>query len=103
VTTPAASCQCSQQFWLIIELLREQRTLLEKILTEQASVDADAAAIEADVVQENTALAAIEAEVAALKAANPALDFTALDKAVADAGTAAAAEVAAAPPAPPVA
>lgn len=62
---------------------RTVNATLEKIMSEQADITADAAAIE-------TAIAALAAEIAALKAANPALDLTGLDKAVADLGALAA-------------
>jgi hypothetical protein len=55
----------------------------DKIMSQQDDITADAAAIEA-------AIAALAAEIAALKTANPALDLTGLDKAVADLGALAA-------------
>ena len=58
-------------------------TTLGKIMSQQDDITADAAAIE-------TAIAALAAEIAALKNANPALDLTGLDKAVADLGALAA-------------
>lgn len=61
---------------------------LDVIMSQQDETSADLAAdvttIEAGVANLSTAEAAIQAEIAALKAANPALDLTALDKAAAD-------------------
>jgi hypothetical protein len=71
----------------------------DALMTEQAGIDAAAQEIEADVAKENTALTAIQAEIASLQNANPALDLTGLNAAVADLDTAAAAEQAAVPPA----
>lgn len=68
------------------------------LMSEQDQVNAAAQQIEADVAAENTALTAIQAEIAALQAGNPAVDFTALNTAVADLGTATAAEQAVVPP-----
>lgn len=56
----------------------------EKIMTDQENIDADVAAVEAVVTDEAAAVANIEAEIAALKSANPAVDLSGLDKAVAD-------------------
>ncbi len=69
------------------------------LMSEQDQVNAAAQQIEADVAAENTALTAIQAEIAALQAGNPAVDFTSLNQAVADLGSAAAAEEAVVPPA----
>ena len=60
----------------------------DQIMSQQDDINADANAIEA-------AVTALTAEIATLKAGNPALDLTGLDKAVADLGALAA------PPAPP--
>ena len=49
----------------------------EQIMSDQSHLDTDATEIE-------TAIAAVLAEIATLKAGNPALDFTNVDKAVAD-------------------
>lgn len=85
-----------------INLLAQQLDLLlEKVdilMSDQDQLNAEAQQIEADVAAENTALAAIQAEIAKLQAGNPALDFTALNQAVADLGTATAAEQAVVPP-----
>ncbi len=71
---------------------------VDKLMTQQDDLNAAAQEIEADVAKENTALDAIKAEIASLQGANPALDFTALNAAVADLGTATAAEQAVVPP-----
>ena len=84
------------------QLQQQLDELLAKVdilMTEQDQANALAQQIETDVAAENTALTAIEAEIAALQAGNPAVDFTALNQAVADLGTAAAAEEAVVPPA----
>lgn len=61
---------------------------LDVIMSQQDETSADLAAdvttIEAGVANLGTAETAILAEIAALKAANPALDLTGLDKAAAD-------------------
>lgn len=57
---------------------------LDVIMSQQDEVAADVTTIEAGVANLGTAATAIQAEIAALKAANPALDLTALDKAAAD-------------------
>ncbi len=72
---------------------------LEKIMTDQDTEAALAQEIEGDVQAETAATSAIAAEIAALEAAHPAVDFTALKQAVADAGTALAGEQALVPPA----
>lgn len=59
--------------------LRAINAKADQIMSQQDDITADAAAIE-------TAIAALAAEIAALKTANPALDLTGLDKAVADLG-----------------
>jgi hypothetical protein len=64
-------------------LLHAINTKADAIMSEQADITADAAAIEA-------MAASLAAEIAALKTANPALDLTGLDKAVADLGALAA-------------
>lgn len=55
------------------------------IMSNQDNINADVAAIEDVVADENSAITNIEAEIAALKTANPGLDLSGLDKAVADA------------------
>jgi cell division protein FtsB len=85
----------NRQILTAISLLAARMDIL---MTDQDQVNAAAQQIEADVAAENTALTAIEAEIAALKAGNPAIDFTGLNQAVADLGTATAAEQAVVPP-----
>jgi hypothetical protein len=58
-------------------VLNAINTKADKIMSQQDDITADAAAIE-------TAVAALASEIATLKAGNPALDLTGLDKAVAD-------------------
>ena len=53
------------------------------IMSQQDEVNADVQAITAAVADLGTAVTAVQAEIDALKAANPALDLTALDAAVA--------------------
>lgn len=73
-------------------------------MADQSELDADVQAVEADVAALNDATANIAAELDALKTANPALDLSGLNTAVADLGTAlagvAALKTADAPPAP---
>jgi hypothetical protein len=82
--------------------LQQQLTILTQkvdiLMSQQDDLNAAAQEIEADVARENTALAAIKAEIASLQGANPALDLTSLNAAVADLDTATAAEEAAVPP-----
>ena len=73
-------------------------TTLRKIMSEQDQANAVAAQIETDVAAENTATTAIEAEIAALQAANPSVDFTSLNQAVTDLNSATASEQAVVPP-----
>jgi hypothetical protein len=56
------------------------------IMSEQSHIDADVQSIEAQVTAIGTAVTAVAAEIAALKTQPPAaaIDFTGLDKAVAD-------------------
>lgn len=85
------------------QLLRAINEVNEKVdilMTEQAAVDAAAQEIQADVAKENTALAAIQAEIAALQGANPALDLSGLQAAVGQLDQATAAEEAVVPPTP---
>ena len=55
----------------------------ETIMTDQEKLDADVAVVEAVVTDLSAATANIQAELDALKAGNPAVDFTGLDAAVA--------------------
>ena len=73
---------------------------LDVIMSQQDEVNAAAQEIQADVAAENTALDAIKAEIAALQGAQPSLDLTGLQAAVAQLDTATAAEQAVVPPAP---
>jgi predicted negative regulator of RcsB-dependent stress response len=61
---------------------------VDALMSDQSHLDAQVAQIVAGVAALNTAATDIEAEIAALKAANPAVDFTALDAAVASLGSA---------------
>ena len=72
---------------------------LDVLMSQQDEINTDVQAIEAGVAQLNTAATAIQAEIDALKAANPALDLSALDKAAADLTGAVSAVAAIAPPA----
>ena len=74
-------------------------TKVDLMSSQQDEVNAAAQQIETDVAAENTALTAIQAEIASLQAGNPAINFDALNQAVADLGTATAAEEAVVPPA----
>lgn len=76
---------------------------LDVIMTQQDDLAADVQAIDQAVTDLGTAASAIEAEIAALKAANPALDLTALDTAVGSLKTAVSSVAAIAPPAAPAA
>jgi uncharacterized protein YoxC len=90
--------QLQQQLDALTATVDILMTKADRIMTEQAGIDAAAQQIETDVAAENTALAAIQAEIATLQGANPALDLTGLNQAVADLGTATAAEQAVVPP-----
>jgi len=82
----------------ILNAVNALNVKVNKLMTQQDDLNAAAQEIEADVAKQNTALAAIKAEIAALQGANPALDFTALNAAVGDLDTATAAEQAVVPP-----
>jgi predicted negative regulator of RcsB-dependent stress response len=56
---------------------------LDMLMSQQDDLTADVQAIDQAVTDLGTAASAIEAEIAALKAANPALDLSGLDSAVA--------------------
>ena len=85
----------NRQLLNLLNIINEKADL---IMSTQDEVNAAAQQIEADVAAENTALAAIQAEIASLQAQNPALDLSALNQAVTDLGTATAAEQAVVPP-----
>ena len=76
---------------------------LDVIMTQQDDLAADVQAIDQAVTDLGTAATAIEAEIAALKAANPALDLKPLDDAVSSLKTAVSSVAAIAPPAAPAA
>ena len=60
----------------ILNLLTQVNQKVDKLMSEQADINADVTAIQA-------AVTALAAEIASLKASNPALDLTGLDAAVA--------------------
>ncbi len=64
----------------VLRLLEE---LKELVITNQQKLDAIAAALDTLSAQLTTATTGITADIAALKAANPTLDFTVLDQRVA--------------------
>lgn len=81
-----------------LELLHQKADI---IMTQQDDLNADVTSIEDGITALGTASAAIAAEIAALRAANPALDLTALDAAAASLTGAVASVAALAPAAPP--
>lgn len=72
---------------------------LDVLMSQQDELNADVQAVQQAVTDLGTAATAIETEIAALKAANPALDLTALDAQVASLKTAVSGVAAIAPPA----
>ena len=82
----------------ILQAIKAVSAKVDILMTEQAGIDAAAQEIQADVAAENTALAAIQAEIAQLQAGNPALDLTGLQSAVSALDSATAAEQAVVPP-----
>jgi predicted negative regulator of RcsB-dependent stress response len=78
----------SSQYNKIIAALAALTTKVDKLMSDQSHLDAQVAAINAGVAALTTAATNIAAEIAALKAANPAVDFTGLDAAVASLGAA---------------
>ena len=82
----------------ILQAIKAVSAKVDILMTEQAGIDAAAQEIQADVTRENTALAAIQAEIATLQAGNPALDLSGLQAAVSALDSATAAEEAAVPP-----
>ncbi|HEY2638948.1 MAG TPA: GH25 family lysozyme [Streptosporangiaceae bacterium] len=83
------------------QLLQQLQILNKKadvLMSQQDEINADVQSIEAGVAALGTAEAAIQAEIASLKTANPALDLSGLDKAAADLTTAVAGVSAIAPP-----
>jgi hypothetical protein len=61
---------------------------LGKLMSDQSHLDADVQAEEASVAAIGTAVSNVAAEIAALKAGNPAVNFAGLDQAVTDLGNA---------------
>lgn len=96
-------CLCSSERLERIErLLHNLNRKADKIVSQQDDLNADVASIEAGVTALSDAATNIQAEIAALQAANPALDLTGLNTAVADLGNAVSAVSALqTPPAPP--
>ena len=86
----------------ILAAVRLANQKLDVLMTQSDDLAADVQAIDQAVTDLGTAATAIEAEIASLKAANPALDLTALDAAVGSLKTAVSGVAAIAPPpAPP--
>lgn len=83
----------------ILRSLQELHAKVDVIMSEQDDINADVTTIEQGVAALGTAAAAIQAEIDALKAANPTLDLTGLDKAAADLTGAVGSVSALAPPA----
>ena len=71
---------------------------LDVIMSQQDDITADVQAVNQAVTDLGTATTAIEAEITALKAANPAVDLTGLDAAVGSLKTAVSGVAAIAPP-----
>ena len=80
MTSPAMTDAIRQ----ILTQLHVINLKLDVLMSQQDDITADVNTIEAGVTALGTAAAAIQAEIDALKAANPALDLTGLDKAAAD-------------------
>ena len=74
---------------------------LDVLMSQQDDLAADVQIVDQAVTDLGTAATAIEAEIAALKTANPALDLTGLDTAVGSLKTAVSGVTAIAPPATP--
>ncbi len=83
----------------LLERLNELHAKVDILMTQQDDLNADVQTIEAGVAALGTAAQAIQAEIDALKQANPALDLTGLDKAAADLSGAVSSVQALAPPA----
>lgn len=83
----------------ILRSLQELHAKVDVLMSQQDDLTADVTTIEAGVAALGTAATAITAEIAALKAANPALDLSGLDKAAADITAAVSTVSALAPPA----
>lgn len=96
--TAAAHCShCGEPLVIVLEMddkpvidrldriersLRGIRNNEEKIMSDQTQLDADVAAVEAVTADENTAIQNIQAEIDALKSANPGLDLSGLETAI---------------------
>jgi len=63
----------------LLRSLQELHRKVDILMTQQDDINADVTTIEAGIEALNTAATNIAAEIAALQAANPALDLTALD------------------------
>jgi prefoldin subunit 5 len=85
----------------ILNALNTINRKLDVLMSQQDDITADVQAVQQAVDDLGTAATAIEAEIAALKGANPALDLTGLDSAVASLKTAVSGVAAIAPPATP--
>lgn len=83
----------------ILRSLQELHAKVDVIMSQQDDINADVTTIEQGVSNLGTAATAIQAEIAALQAANPSLDLTALNQAAADLTGAVSAVSAIAPPA----
>jgi predicted nucleic acid-binding Zn-ribbon protein len=84
----------------ILSAINSANRKLDVLMSQQDELNSDVQAVQQAVTDLGTAASVIEAEIAALKAANPALNLTALDAQVASLKTATAAVAAiTAPPA----
>jgi hypothetical protein len=83
----------------ILQSLQALHVKVDLLMSEQDQVAADVTTIEEGVANLGIAATAIAAEIAALKAANPSLDLSGLDKAAADLTGAVTSVSALAPPA----
>lgn len=84
----------------LLRSLQELHAKVDILMSQSDDLAADVTTIEAGIAALGTAAKAISDEIAALKAANPALDLKALDAAAAALTPAVAAVAALAPPAP---
>ena len=82
----------------ILRSLQELHAKVDVIMSQQDDINADVTTIEQGVANLGTAATAIQAEIDALKAANPSLDLSGLDQAAADLTGAVSAVSAIAPP-----
>ena len=81
---PAGACpHCGNDSMAILVKLDTMQITLKEIQMSQSDIDAATSAIQATEADDAVVVANIQAELAALKAANPAVDTTALDAAVA--------------------